>query len=32
MLDLKIAFVTYVQITDLSHILNTDQLIEFNIW
>ena len=26
MLDLKITFVTYAQITDLSYILNTDQL------
>ena len=29
MLDLKITFVTYAQITD-SYNLNTDQLIEFN--
>ena len=30
MLDLKITFVTYAQITDFSYNLNTDQLIEFN--
>ena len=30
MLDLKITFVTYAQIIDLSYILNTDKLIEFN--
>ena len=29
-LDLKITFVTYTQITDHSYILNTDQLSEFN--
>lgn len=30
MLDLKITFVTYAQITDFSYILNTDQLIDFD--
>ena len=30
MLDLKITFVTYAQITDLNYILNTDQLSELN--
>ena len=30
MLDLYITFVTYVQITDVSYILNTGRLIELN--